>query len=773
MSVYEAEVSVKLNKDGFDSDLKSVGNSTEQAARSIDARAVAIGNVISQLATKAGQFFVQGAQMGIQYNAQIETYTTALTTALGNEADAAATIEKIKQDAARTPYSVDSLVQANSYLIQAGDSAEAARNTIMALGDAVAATGGGNTELQRMAQNLQQVKNVGKATSMDIKQFAMAGIDVYGILADYTGKTRAEVQELTITYDLLSGALQAAAQEGGKYYNAMERQSQTLNGQISTLKDNIQQKLGDAFKGVADTLSSKVLPKVNEFVSSFDMDKVTNKLGDAAKAITAISAAVATVSFVDWVTDLGNVSAAFAKMAPLVKDIVASFQLASEAGYLTAFAGVGAILGIAAVQAVNYANSQQAVIDHNVSMLETSGQVQSRMIDLKNEYANLKEAADAGIIDPMRDDRMMWIENELAALRDRAYELSVAEDEAAGGMNSIAEDSGQAGAGMSALADTTKHTTEEISALIDYHSKLHSQIEKSVNKWFGLFDKAKTDVKVSTKDMMANMQSQIDFNTKYSANLDYLAANGMSNLGSAFQSMGAEGAAYADALVQSIEQAGGAASEGGQEIINSFNSLAAGVESSRGDLTTSLYSITGDLESTLAQWGVTAEQAAEALNVSGSAGAAAAASVAAYIAGISAGSGGAYSAAAKVARSASAGFSSVKGGATPTRMATGSDYIPYDDFPALLHKGEMVIPAKISEDLRDFVGAGGKPANGSPVMNSGVGNGEIVGLLRELIAATKRPIVLDDGTLVGHTATKMDNALGDVGDLRGRGLCLA
>lgn len=46
-----------------------------------------------------------------------------------------------------------------------------------------------------MAQNLQQIKNAGKATAADIKQFAYAGIDVYGILADYTGKSTAEVQK--------------------------------------------------------------------------------------------------------------------------------------------------------------------------------------------------------------------------------------------------------------------------------------------------------------------------------------------------------------------------------------------------------------------------------------------------------------------------------------------------------------------------------------------------------------------------------------------------
>ena len=114
----------------------------------------------------------------------------------------------------------------------------------MALGDAVSATGGGNDELNRMSQNLQQIANTGKATTADIKQFAYAGIDVYGILADYTGKSTAEVQNMTISYDLLTQALQAASEEGGRYYNSMDTQSQTMNGRVSTLKDNVSQLAG-------------------------------------------------------------------------------------------------------------------------------------------------------------------------------------------------------------------------------------------------------------------------------------------------------------------------------------------------------------------------------------------------------------------------------------------------------------------------------------------------------------------------------------------------
>lgn len=151
------------------------------------------------------------------------------------------------------PLNVDSLVQANQLLISAGVSAGEARSTILALGDAVSATGGGSEVLSRMAANLQQIKNVGKAASIDIKQFAMAGIDIYGVLADYTGKSTAEVQGMTITYDLLTTALKKASEEGGRYYNAMETQSQTLSGRIETLKDNWSQLLGTLTKGLTET----------------------------------------------------------------------------------------------------------------------------------------------------------------------------------------------------------------------------------------------------------------------------------------------------------------------------------------------------------------------------------------------------------------------------------------------------------------------------------------------------------------------------------------
>ena len=237
--------------------VQNFGNANQAGIFDGIAGAVTKGNLVATALEKVGSAVVDAGKAvistGVDYNSQMEQYTVAFTNMLGSADEAESALNQIKQDAAKTPFDTAGLVKANQYLISTGEDAKSARNIIMSLGDAVKATGGGNDELSRMAQNLQQIKNAGKATSADIKQFAYAGIDVYGILADYTGKSTADVQKMTISYDLLTNALLSASEEGGRYFGAMETQSQTLDGRISTLKDNATQLAGALTEGVAST----------------------------------------------------------------------------------------------------------------------------------------------------------------------------------------------------------------------------------------------------------------------------------------------------------------------------------------------------------------------------------------------------------------------------------------------------------------------------------------------------------------------------------------
>jgi tape measure domain-containing protein len=278
--------------------MEGFASSTDKASSKSLAGAIAQGTIMAGIFSKLYAAALSAAEgfisSGIEYNAQIEKYTTGFTNMLGSAEAAQQVMSQIQEDAAKTPFDVESLTKANQYLISAGENASYARSTIMALGDAVSATGGGNDELNRMAQNLQQIANTGKATAVDIKQFAYAGIDVYGILADYTGKSTAEVQKMTISYDLLTQALQAASEEGGRYYNSMDTQSQTMNGRVSTLKDNVSQ-LAGLLTGDLSSGIGVAIGKLNDMVvaaqEAYKLDGWSGLIGEITGLTTVIDKA--------------------------------------------------------------------------------------------------------------------------------------------------------------------------------------------------------------------------------------------------------------------------------------------------------------------------------------------------------------------------------------------------------------------------------------------------------------------------------------------------
>ena len=261
--------------------LKAVGDQIKETGEKMQK----VGNDLTMKLTAP---IVALGTIGVSYNAQMEQYRTMFTTLTGSAEEADKIIQQLQADAQKSPFESSALIQANQYLISAGVSADEARKTILDLGNAVSATGGGSAELERMAQNLQQIKNVGKATSQDIKQFANAGINIYGLLSEATGKSVEEVKEMDVTYEELANALAMASQEGGKYAGAMEAQSQTLNGSLSSTKESIQQLLGEITES-AMPIIVKVLEKVREVI-----DWLSN-LDDGTKQTILIIAGVLAV----------------------------------------------------------------------------------------------------------------------------------------------------------------------------------------------------------------------------------------------------------------------------------------------------------------------------------------------------------------------------------------------------------------------------------------------------------------------------------------------
>lgn len=183
-------------------------------------------------------------------------------------------MDTIKTDAALTPFATQDILAANRALISAGLSAKNAREDSLALANAISAVGAGAPELARMALNMQGIKGTGAATSMDLKQFGILGINMYKLVADATGKTEQETRKLKLTYEDISKALRHSAAEGGMFFGAMENQSKSINGKISTLMDYINfafADLGNAVLPIFHTIidyATEAVKWVSEFVKS-------------------------------------------------------------------------------------------------------------------------------------------------------------------------------------------------------------------------------------------------------------------------------------------------------------------------------------------------------------------------------------------------------------------------------------------------------------------------------------------------------------------------
>ena len=400
--------------DALNKSAGQVSGASSAMQLALNAISVAAGNMLTRVADAAAGTVKEMLSTGLQFNRQMENYQLAFENLLGSAEAANDALDAIKADAAATPFDVAGLVSANRLLISTGQSAEEARQVINALGNAVSASGGGNAELERMAANLQQIANVGKASAVDIRQFAYAGIDIYGILADYTGLAKDEVQGLTISYDLLTDALKAASEEGGRYAGAMEAYSQTLQGQMDTLADNATQTLGLVTEGIHNALIPIVEDLSNTldaFTSSVDWDAWSLQVQGA---VTGAYNVIKTL--IDFLLQNGQkvislvtgVATAFAtwKVVSTVTGAVSSLTAAiSSAGGLVAALGavVSAINPVTAVLSVlagafgvAYSESEVFRDTVNAAVRDMYNYCSGLLADLADTAANLWSSITTG-----------------------------------------------------------------------------------------------------------------------------------------------------------------------------------------------------------------------------------------------------------------------------------------------------------------------------------------------------------------------------------------
>lgn len=186
---------------------------------------------------------------GIQTAADREQQELAFGTLLGDSDAAKTWLDTLVQKAAVTPFGFSDLTQMSKTLLSYGVGTDEQNLWMQAIGDAGSARGITGEGLTAIATYLGRMNSTDKVTLEYLNPLMERGINAIDYLAENltekTGKevTTADVYDM-ISKNQLSGADAARViVEAMEQYNkgAMEAQSQTYSGMVSTMEDNQEQ----------------------------------------------------------------------------------------------------------------------------------------------------------------------------------------------------------------------------------------------------------------------------------------------------------------------------------------------------------------------------------------------------------------------------------------------------------------------------------------------------------------------------------------------------
>lgn len=276
-----------INENGFNKGLKNLGSI---ASKGMSVLAGAVAGVTAAMGA--------GIAAGVKYNASIEQYQTSFEVMTGSADKAAEVIERLKKVGAETPFELPELADTTQLLMNYGFTADDAMDKMMMLGDI---SQGSADKMSRIATAYGQMSSAGKVYLEDVKQMIEAGFNPLQEISESTGESMASlykrISKGTLSVDEITASMERATSEGGKYFKSMEKQSQTVNGLISTLKDNAQQLLGEVVKPISESMAKELLPSainaMEQLTTAFQTEGVDGLIQAGGQIITNLLLGIA------------------------------------------------------------------------------------------------------------------------------------------------------------------------------------------------------------------------------------------------------------------------------------------------------------------------------------------------------------------------------------------------------------------------------------------------------------------------------------------------
>lgn len=272
----------------------AVGDSWQQAAVQVAAFTGAVyaaQNAVQGVVNKFAGLFDQLAQA-----------KAGFTSILGSEAAGGQLLDQIREFARVSPFVTQELVNYSQQLLGVGKSADTIIPLLKSVGDIVASVGGDTSNLGRVLFTLTQIQSVGRLAGQDALQLQSALIPITKYLADYLGKTTAQIKKLqeqgSISADTVFAAINA---QGDKVKGAMDRATRNIQGARAVLGDSVtillqnqpvlNQVFDDIYKGILKFSNFLSTPAFTDAFNRF-FEQI-GKLYDTLKPLGASLAGLA------------------------------------------------------------------------------------------------------------------------------------------------------------------------------------------------------------------------------------------------------------------------------------------------------------------------------------------------------------------------------------------------------------------------------------------------------------------------------------------------
>ena len=231
---------------------------------------------------------------GFERYSNLERLNKQFLALTGSIEDTTLLLGQVREFAKKTPFDLVGVADLAKGFLAIGTATEDVLPRVTAIADAVALTGGGVDELNRIQRAIGQVVSAGRLQGDELNQLAenLPGLNIRQILADQLtgGNVRAliEMQEAgEITSDLFVNGLITGLQNDQRLVGASEDLANTLSGRVANLKESFADFGASIIGTIADPLKSAVSSTQGALQGLSDFIK-----GDVSKPLLVLRSAL-------------------------------------------------------------------------------------------------------------------------------------------------------------------------------------------------------------------------------------------------------------------------------------------------------------------------------------------------------------------------------------------------------------------------------------------------------------------------------------------------